>query len=309
MDMTRKLILAAWALLLAAAVPAQQKEEFRLWPEAGKYAPERLGAGFDRDNAPYVTLYRPEGKKPAPAVVVCPGGAYGGLAIGHEGYQVAEWFAARGFAAVVLKYTMPHGNYDLPRRDVQQAIELVRANAAGWGVDPARVGVIGFSAGGHLASTAATHFTCDANRPDFAILVYPVITMDERFTHAGSRRNLLGGAPAEGLVAAFSNELCVTSGTPPTFSPSATMTTGCPRSTARCSTMRLKPLRCRARSIFIRQAGTAGAGTKPLNTGTSSGTRSRAGSPSGWANDAASVRHKCRQAPKSPFGNAAERGF
>ena len=117
MDMTRKLILAAWALLFAAAVPAQQKEEFRLWPEAGKYAPERLGAGFDRDNAPYVTLYRPEGKKPAPAVVVCPGGAYGGLAIGHEGYQVAEWFAARGFAAVVLKYTMPHGNYDLPRRD------------------------------------------------------------------------------------------------------------------------------------------------------------------------------------------------
>ena len=169
MDMTKKLILAAWALLLAAAVPAQQKEEFRLWPEAGKYAPERLGAGFDRDNAPYVTLYRPEGKKPAPAVVVCPGGAYGGLAIGHEGYQVAEWFAARGFAAVVLKYTMPHGNYDLPRRDVQQAIELVRANAAGWGVDPARVGVIGFSAGGHLASTAATHFTCDANRPDFAV--------------------------------------------------------------------------------------------------------------------------------------------
>ena len=185
MDMTKKLILAAWALLLAAAVPAQQKEEFRLWPEAGKYAPERLGAGFDRDNAPYVTLYRPEGKKPAPAVVVCPGGAYGGLAIGHEGYQVAEWFAARGFAAVVLKYTMPHGNYDLPRRDVQQAIELVRANAAGWGVDPARVGVIGFSAGGHLASTAATHFTCDANRPDFAVLVYPVITMDERLRMPG----------------------------------------------------------------------------------------------------------------------------
>ena len=164
MDMTRKLILAAWALLLAAAVPAQQKEEFRLWPEAGKYAPERLGAGFDRDNAPYVTLYRPEGKKPAPAVVVCPGGAYGGLAIGHEGYQVAEWFAARGFAAVVLKYTMPHGNYDLPRRDVQQAIELVRANAAGWGVDPARVGVIGFSAGGHLASTAALHLRCEPSR-------------------------------------------------------------------------------------------------------------------------------------------------
>ena len=195
MDMTKKLILAAWALLLAAAVPAQQKEEFRLWPEAGKYAPERLGAGFDRDNAPYVTLYRPEGKKPAPAVVVCPGGAYGGLAIGHEGYQVAEWFAARGFAAVVLKYTMPHGNYDLPRRDVQQAIELVRANAAGWGVDPARVGVIGFSAGGHLASTAATHFTCDANRPDFAVLVYPVVSMN--YSSVRTRENLLGARSEE----------------------------------------------------------------------------------------------------------------
>ena len=195
MDMTRKLILAAWALLFAAAVPAQQKEEFRLWPEAGKYAPERLGAGFDRDNAPYVTLYRPEGKKPAPAVVVCPGGAYGGLAIGHEGYQVAEWFAARGFAAVVLKYTMPHGNYDLPRRDVQQAIELVRANAAGWGADPARVGVIGFSAGGHLASTAATHFTCDANRPDFAVLVYPVVSMN--YSSVRTRENLLGARSEE----------------------------------------------------------------------------------------------------------------
>ena len=195
MDMTRKLILAAWALLFAAAVPAQQKEEFRLWPEAGKYAPERLGAGFDRDNAPYVTLYRPEGKKPAPAVVVCPGGAYGGLAIGHEGYQVAEWFAARGFAAVVLKYTMPHGNYDLPRRDVQQAIELVRANTVGWGVDTARVGVIGFSAGGHLASTAATHFTCDANRPDFAVLVYPVVSMN--YSSVRTRENLLGARSEE----------------------------------------------------------------------------------------------------------------
>lgn len=112
---------------------------------------------------------------------------------------------------------MPHGNYDLPRRDVQQAIELVRANAAGWGVDPARVGVIGFSAGGHLASTAADalHLRCEPSR--FRRPGLPVITMDERFTHAGSRRNLLGGAPAEGLVAAFSNELRVTSGTPPTF--------------------------------------------------------------------------------------------
>lgn len=213
----KKLILAACALLLAAAVSAQQKEEFRLWPATGATAPKRLDAKFDRDNDPFVTIYRPEGKGTVPAVVICPGGAYGGLAIGHEGHQVAEWFLARGFAAVVLKYTLPHGVYDRPRRDVQRAIEMVRANAAAWNIDPARVGVIGFSAGGHLASTAATQFTCDANRPDFAVLIYPVITMDARYTHAGSRRNLLGEAPAEGLVAAYSNELRVTPRTPPTF--------------------------------------------------------------------------------------------
>lgn len=213
----KKLVMAVWALLFAATLPAQQKEELKLWPAAGKYTPERIDAGFDRDNAPLVTVYRPDRKTPAPAVVICPGGAYGGLAIGHEGHQVAQWFVARGYAAVVLKYTMPHGNYDLPRRDVQQAVEMVRANAAAWNIDPARVGVIGFSAGGHLASTAATYFTCEANRPDFAILVYPVITMDERFTHAGSRSNLLGENPGEGLVAAFSNERRVTAKTPPTF--------------------------------------------------------------------------------------------
>lgn len=213
----KKLMMAACALLLAAAVSAQQKEEFRLWQTTGRTAPKRLDAKFDRDNDPFVTIYRPEGKGVVPAVVICPGGAYGGLAIGHEGHQVAEWFLDRGFAAVVLKYTMPHGVYDQPRRDVQRAIEMVRANAAAWNIDPARVGVIGFSAGGHLASTAATQFTCDANRPDFAILIYPVITMDTRYTHAGSRRNLLGEAPAEGLVAAYSNELRVTPRTPPTF--------------------------------------------------------------------------------------------
>ena len=213
----KRVFLTLCALLCVAALSARQRTEFKLWPAAGKGAPERVDAKFDRDNEPFVTLYAPDCKTPAPAVVICPGGAYGGLAIGHEGHQVAEWFAARGFAAVVLKYTMPHGNYDLPRRDVQQAIEMVRANAAAWNIDPARVGVIGFSAGGHLASTAATHFTCSANRPDFAVLIYPVITMDARFTHAGSRSNLLGENPSEGLVAAFSNERRVSSATPPVF--------------------------------------------------------------------------------------------
>jgi len=198
---------------------AQRPDEFRLWPDNAETTdPQSLGADFDRDESAFLTLYRPaDTGKPAPAVVICPGGSYLGVAIGHEGYDVARWYVGQGFAAVVLKYRMPRGNYDVPRQDVQRAIELVRANAGLWNIDPSRVGVMGFSAGGHLASTAATHFTCAADRPDFAVLIYPVISMDPAYTHALSRRSLLGDTPGPGLVAAFSNELRVTPQTPPTF--------------------------------------------------------------------------------------------
>lgn len=167
------------------------------------------------------------------AVIVCPGGGYGGLAYDWEGTDLAGWLNSHGIAAIVLKYRLPvdgdvtHQKWLVPLADAQRAIRLTRARAAGWGIDPAKVGIMGFSAGGHLASTAATHFDDGdtsasdpvdrlSSRPDFAILVYPVITMLEA-THGGSRRNLLGENPTDELVRRYSNELQVTAATPPTF--------------------------------------------------------------------------------------------
>jgi acetyl esterase/lipase len=162
-------------------------------------------------------------------VVVCPGGGYGALAVDHEGKQIAEWFNSFGVTAVMLKYRhAPRYKHPTPMQDVQRAIRTVRSRAAELAVDPARIGIMGFSAGGHLASTAATKFddghtdAADAIdrvscRPDFAILCYPVITMTDPFTHKGSRNNLLGKEPDEKLVQLMSNETQVTAKTPPTF--------------------------------------------------------------------------------------------
>jgi acetyl esterase/lipase len=161
--------------------------------------------------------------------VVCPGGGYGALADDHEGRQVARWLNSLGVAAFVLKYRIaPRYHHPAPLRDAQHAIRTVRANAQDWHIDPQRVGIWGFSAGGHLASTAGTHFDDgkpDAEdpiervscRPDFLILAYPVITFTEPSTHKGSRRNLLGQEPDPKLVESLSNEKQVTAQTPPTF--------------------------------------------------------------------------------------------
>jgi acetyl esterase/lipase len=127
----------------------------------------------------------------------------------------AEWFAAKGSPAVVLKYRLPNGHREIPLADARQAVRVIRERADGWGVDPARVGVIGFSAGGHLASTLLTHSE-GVERPDFGILFYPVVTMGVA-THGGSRRNLLGENPASELIERFSNERQVTPDTPPTM--------------------------------------------------------------------------------------------
>ena len=196
-----------------------------LWP-AG--APGVLGDG--PADKPKITPYLPPAEEAnGAAVVVCPGGGYQNLAADHEGRQIAEWLNSMGVAAFVLQYRVgPRYRHPAPLSDAQRAIRLVRARAAEWRVDPARVGILGFSAGGHLASTAATHFDdgkADAPdpvdrqgaRPDFAVLVYPVISLVDPPAHSRSRLNLLGETPDPALVQLLSNEKQVTARTPPTF--------------------------------------------------------------------------------------------
>jgi acetyl esterase/lipase len=164
------------------------------------------------------------------AVIICPGGAYKALAYRHEGYQVAAWLNSLGITAFVLKYRLPNDSIMIdktvgPLQDAQEAIRLVRRHAREWNITPNKIGVIGFSAGGHLASTISTHFNekvYDVNdstsaRPDFSLLIYPVISMDTMITHRGSRDNLLGKNPNRDLVRRFSNDLQVNEHTPPAF--------------------------------------------------------------------------------------------
>ncbi len=162
------------------------------------------------------------------AVVICPGGGYQRLAMEHEGFGIARWLASNGIAGIVLKYRMPNGHHQVPAEDARRALRLVRWHAAEWGIHPSLVGIAGSSAGGHLAATVATRF--DAGdpasadpietlgcRPDFVLLLYPVISMKEELTHLGSRKNLLGEDLNPELSTLYSNELHVTPRTPPVF--------------------------------------------------------------------------------------------
>lgn len=215
-----------FAVLLAAAAPAPADVPvILLWPSG---APGALGAE-DADR-PSLMVYRaPAEKATGAAVVVCPGGSYARLAMDHEGRQVAEWLNGHGVTATVLKYRLgPRYRHPAPLQDVQRAIRWVRANATDLAVRSDLVGVWGFSAGGHLAATAATKFD-DGNanapdaldrpgsRPDFAILAYPVITFVEEFAHAGSRNNLIGENAERALAESLSAERQVTARTPPAF--------------------------------------------------------------------------------------------
>lgn len=199
-------------------------EPVLLWPGG---APGALGEA-DRDK-PTITPYLVEGEKASGAsIVICPGGGYGGLAK-HEGHDYAVWLNDLGISAFVLKYRLGSAGYRHPRmlEDAARAVRWVRSNAAGWHLDPARVGIMGSSAGGHLASTLLTHFSSgkpedpdpierQSSRPDLGILCYAVITMGE-FTHAGSKANLLGPTPTAESVTLLSNEQQVSPATPPTF--------------------------------------------------------------------------------------------
>ena len=201
------------------------RESLVLWP-AG--APGAKGA--EEVDRPRLTVYRPPaGRANGAAVVVCPGGGYRVLASDHEGRQVAEWLNSIGVAAFVLQYRLgPRYQHPAPLQDAQRALRTVRARAAEWGVDRARVGILGFSAGGHLASTAATRFDGgrpgdpdpverEGSRPDFAVLAYPVVSLSHSAVHRGSRDHLLGEDPEPGLLEELSTDRQVTARTPPTF--------------------------------------------------------------------------------------------
>ena len=163
---------------------------------------------------PTLTVY-PATNGNGMAIIACPGGGYTHLAIDHEGKSMSAWFNSLGITYAVLVYRMPGGNHEIPLSDAQQAMRIMRQHAKEWNIQ--KLGIMGASAGGHLASTVATHYTDAETKPDFQILFYPVITMDASYTHAGSRKNLLGQSPSEELVKQFSNELQVNAQTPPAF--------------------------------------------------------------------------------------------
>ena len=235
---TVPLIVAAFTVAVAAGspqnagstqaarppAPPASPQEILLWENG---APGALGQA-DTDK-PTITAYRAPRGSTGTAIIVAPGGGYSGLAIEHEGRQWAYWYNAMGITAFVLKYRLgPRYHHPIELGDAQRAIRTVRARAAEFNIIPDRIGMMGFSAGGHLTSTAGTHFDAgkpDASdpiervgsRPDFLILGYPVISFDPAITHAGSLKNLLGDNPDLKLVENLSNELQVTAQTPPTF--------------------------------------------------------------------------------------------
>lgn len=195
--------------MISAGAMAQTVVE--LWPNG---APN--SNGDDKDKAD-MTVYLPDEKRSiGRAIVICPGGAYATLASGHEGHDWAPYFNQQGIAVMVLKYRLPKGNYNVPISDAEEAMKIVRKRANEWHIDKGQVGIMGFSAGGHLASTIATQAKGEA-KPDFQILFYPVITMDPTFTHRGSMVNLLGEKPRKKDVQTFSNEQQVTRVTPRAF--------------------------------------------------------------------------------------------
>lgn len=225
MSMLRRLLqsLILLPVLIVPLAKAAPETPIVLWPGGAPGA-----VGTEPVDIPTLTPYLPaKDKMTGAAVIVCPGGGYTHLA-DHEGGPVAEWLNSLGVTAFVLKYRLgPRYHHPSMMQDAARAIRLVRARAGDWGLDPQRIGILGFSAGGHLASTAGTHFDSGkteasdpiervSSRPSLMILIYPVITMKEK-THAGSKKNLLGEAPTPELITLLSNEEQVTKETPPAF--------------------------------------------------------------------------------------------
>jgi len=213
-----------------------QDKTLKVWPNGapndnGMLEPEEKYEGLRvrKVSEAEMYVYLPEKEKnTGAAVVICPGGGYWIEAMDHEGYQMAEWLKSKGIAGIVLKYRLPYGHHEIPSGDARQTMRIVRMNAKEWGIDPNKIGIAGSSAGGHLASTAGTVFDTGNKeslnpveqmscRPDFMLLLYPVISFREDIGHMGSRKNLIGEGNDWKLAKQYSNELNVTAETPPTF--------------------------------------------------------------------------------------------
>ncbi|WP_373057167.1 alpha/beta hydrolase [Zunongwangia sp. H14] len=232
--MKKQLLILIFIIATITSAMAQD-ETFPLWPEGipnSKPSEEKEIADkgdllwIRKVQEPEIQVFLPpKNIATGQAVLICPGGGYEGLAFDWEGTQIAKWLNTKGIAGIVLKYRLPSSasvsvSYKAPLQDAQKAMELVREHAAEWNINRQKVGVIGFSAGGHLASTLGTHFESEGSlnsRPDFMALIYPVITMKMEFTHQGSRNALLGKNPKQELVDEYSNELKASPDTPPAF--------------------------------------------------------------------------------------------
>jgi len=222
-------------LFIAASLFAQDKT-LKVWPNGapndnGMKEPEEKYDGVRVRNVSEAEMYvylPSKEKNTGAAVVICPGGGYAIEAMDHEGYEMAEWLKSKGVAGIVLKYRLPYGHHEIPSGDARQTMRIVRANAKEWGIDPNKIGIAGSSAGGHLASTVGTVFDLGNKeskdaieqlscRPDFMLLLYPVISFNEAVGHMGSRKNLIGETNDWKMAKQYSNELNVTKETPPTF--------------------------------------------------------------------------------------------
>lgn len=203
------IILIGFLSYAGLSVTAQRKVELRLWNTAEK----EIAADGD---IPTLTVYFPESPF-GMAVIMCPGGGYGHLALGHEGHDMARWFTEQGIVYAVLKYRLPHGNRHIPLEDAGRAMRIVRDHAAEWGIRPDRVGIMGGSAGGHLAASLSTLYDSTDVRPDFQVLLYPVISMSADITNDGTRNNLLGTNPSQELLDRYSLDLQVNADTPQAF--------------------------------------------------------------------------------------------
>jgi len=238
-----KFLLSFLLLVILAHNASSQTTTLKVWPDgipgslrSETYFEESTVTGdivslYEKVTDPTLTVFLPPAEKATgTAVLICPGGGYGVLAFDHEGFAIARWLNSNGIAGIILKYRLPSDMIMKdksvgPLQDAQEAMRIIRRNASQWKINTHRIGVIGFSAGGHLASTLSTHFAekvyevkdTTSARPDFSLLIYPVVTFDSTFTHAGTRQNLIGDKPSEYTIRYFSNEYRITRNTPPAF--------------------------------------------------------------------------------------------